>query len=47
MMGWTTASLPMAKGLLPMPSRTDQVSSTECDRCPYIDHGEEKNRVHA
>ena len=35
MMAWTTASLPMAKGLLPMLSRTDQVSSTECDRCPY------------
>jgi hypothetical protein len=39
MMAWTKASLPMAKGVLPMLSRTDQVSSTECDRCPYLDHG--------
>ena len=35
----TRASLPTAtKGLLPMLSRTDRVSSTECDRYPYADH---------
>ena len=27
-----------AKALEPMPWRTDQVSSTACDRCPYADH---------
>jgi hypothetical protein len=26
------------QGRLPMLSRTDRVSSTECDRCPYVDH---------
>ena len=26
------------KALEPMPWRTDQVSSTACDRCPYADH---------
>ena len=40
MIAWAAAILPMAtRGLLPMLSRTDQVSSTECDRCPYVDHG--------
>jgi hypothetical protein len=27
-----------AKALEPMPWRTDPVSSTACDRCPYADH---------
>ena len=27
-----------AKALEPMPWRTDPVSSTACDRCPYVDH---------
>jgi hypothetical protein len=27
-----------AKALGPMPLRTDPVSSTACDRCPYADH---------
>ena len=27
-----------AKALEPMPGRTDPVSSTACDPCPYADH---------